>query len=105
MSAPPDKISELLHSMQSCISDVKVWATVNMLRLNDNNTELMLATSKRIKHLQNLLASITIALIPFKQYVKHLGFTLDSCFPMNEHLQLLKCAAFNFVFWNVLLDS
>ena len=23
MSAPPDKISELLHSMQSCISDVK----------------------------------------------------------------------------------
>ena len=28
MSAPPDKISELLHSMQSCISDVKAWATV-----------------------------------------------------------------------------
>ena len=23
MSAPPDRISELLHSMQSCISDVK----------------------------------------------------------------------------------
>ena len=26
MSAPPDRISELLHSMQSCISDVKAWA-------------------------------------------------------------------------------
>ena len=25
MSVPPDEISELLHSMQSCISDVKVW--------------------------------------------------------------------------------
>ena len=36
MSAPPDRISELLHSMQSCISDVKAWATVNMLRLNDS---------------------------------------------------------------------
>ena len=36
MPAPPDKISELLHSMQSCISDVKAWATANMLRLNDN---------------------------------------------------------------------
>ena len=24
MSAPPDKISELLHSVQSCIDDVKV---------------------------------------------------------------------------------
>ena len=41
MSAPPDKIYELLHSMQSCMSDVKAWATANMLKLNDTMTELM----------------------------------------------------------------
>ena len=51
MSAPPDRISELLHSMQSCISDVKAWATANMLKLNDSKTELMLVTSKRSNHL------------------------------------------------------
>ena len=45
MPAPPDRISELLHSMQSYICDVKAWATANMLRLNDNKTELMLVTS------------------------------------------------------------
>ena len=33
MSAPPDRISELLHSMQSCISDIKAWATANMPNL------------------------------------------------------------------------
>ena len=33
MSAPPDRISELLHTIQSCISDVKAWATANMLNL------------------------------------------------------------------------
>ena len=38
MSAPPDRISELLHSMQSCISDVKSLATANMLKLNDSKT-------------------------------------------------------------------
>ena len=38
MSAPPDRISELLHSMQSCISNVKVLATANMLKLNENKT-------------------------------------------------------------------
>ena len=38
MYAPTDVISELLHSMQSCISDVKAWATANMLKLNDNKT-------------------------------------------------------------------
>ena len=32
----PQIISELLHFMQSCISDVKAWATANMLKLNLN---------------------------------------------------------------------
>ena len=45
MSAPLDRISELLHSIQSCICDVKAWATANMLRLSDK-TELMLVISK-----------------------------------------------------------
>ena len=88
MSAPPDRISELLHSMQSCISDVKAWATANMLKLNDSKTELMLVTSKRSKHLHNLPTSITIgnAQIPFKQSVKNLGFTLDCHLTMNAHV-------------------
>ena len=45
MSAPPYRISELLQSMQSCIGDIKAWASANMLKLNDNKTELMLVTS------------------------------------------------------------
>ena len=88
MSAPPDRISELLHSIQSCISDVKAWATANMLKLNDNKTELMLVTSKRTKHLNSLPASITIgnAQDLFKQSVKNLGFTLDCHLTMNAHV-------------------
>ena len=87
MSAPQDRISELLHSMQSCISDVKAWATANMPKHNDNKTELMLVTSKRSKHLHNLPTSITIgnAQIPFKQSVKNLGITLDCLLTMNAH--------------------
>ena len=60
MSSPPDKIPELLHSMQSRISDAKACTTANMLKLNDNKTELMLVTSKRTKHLHSLPTSITI---------------------------------------------
>ena len=88
MSAPPDRISELLHSMQSCISDVKAWATANMLKLNDSKTELMLITSKRSKHLHNLPTSITMgnAQISFKQSVKNLSFTLDCHLTMNAHV-------------------
>ena len=88
MSAPPDRISELLQSMQSCISDVKASATANMLKLNDSKTELMLVTSKRSKHLHSLPTSITIgnAQISFKQSVKNIGFTLDCHLTMNAHV-------------------
>ena len=88
MSAPPDKISELLHSMLSCIIDVKAWATANMLKLNGNETELMKVTSKRTKHHLNLPTSFTIenAQITFKQSVKNMGLTLDSHLTMNAHV-------------------
>ena len=88
MSDPPDRISELLHSMQSCMSDVKAWASANMHKLNDNKTGLMLVTSKRTKHLQNLPTFITMGntQIPLRQSVKNLGFTLDCHHTMNAHV-------------------
>ena len=74
--------------MQSCIIDVKAWTTANMLKLNTNKTKLMLVTSKRTKHLNNLPTSITIgnAQILFKQSVKNLGFTSDCHLTMNAHV-------------------
>ena len=108
MSAPSDMISEILHSMQSCISDVKVWSTANMLKLNDNKTELMVVTSKRAKHLHNLPTSITVGngQIPFKQSVKKLGLTLDCYLALNEHVTILReHATLIGVVWHVFVDS
>ena len=61
--------------MQSCMCDVKAWATANMLKLNDNKTELMLVTSKRTTRLHSLPTSITIgnAQVPYKLSVKNLN--------------------------------
>ena len=80
MSARPDRISELLNSMQSCIGNVKAWATANMLKLNDNKTKLMLVTSKRTKHLHSLQ-------LHKLQSVKNFCFTLDCHLAMNAHVQ------------------
>ena len=105
MSDPPDRISELHHTIQSCIGDVKAWATANMLKLNDYKTELMLVTSKRNKHLHSLPTSITIgnAQIPFKKSVKNLGFTLDCHLTMNAHVS--NIATLNCVVWHLFVDS
>ena len=96
MSAPPDKISELLHSMQSCITDVKAWATAHMPKLNDSKTKLMLVISKRTKHLHNLPTSIAIgnAQISFKRSVKNLGFTSNCILTMNAHVTNIPRACY-----------
>ena len=52
MSAPPDKIFQLLHSMQSCISAFKASATANVLRLNDK-TDFMIVTLLLLARLIN----------------------------------------------------
>ena len=87
MSAPPDRISELLHSMQFCLCDVNVWATVNMLKRNNNKTELRLVTSNLTSHLNSLPTSITISVaqVPFSQSVRNFGFTLDCHLTVNAH--------------------
>ena len=108
MSAPPDRISELLHSMSSCISDVKAWATANMLKCNEDKTELMFVTSKRTKHLHSLPTSINIgnAQIPFKQSVNNLGFSLDCHHNMNAHVSnIARHATLNCVVWHLFVDS
>ena len=108
ISALPDGISELFHSMQSFMSDVKAWATANMLKLNDNKTELMLVTSKRTKHIHNLPTSITIgnAQILFKESVKNLCFTLDSHLATNAHVSnIARHATLNCVVWHLFVDS
>ena len=88
MFAPPDRISELLHSMQSCMSDVKALATANMLKLNDNKTKFMLVTSNRTMHLHNLPISLTIgnAQFPFQTVCEELGLTVDCHLTMNAHV-------------------
>ena len=109
MSAPPDRISELLHSMQSCISDVKARATANMHKLYDNKTELMLITSKRTKHLHSLPTSITMgnAQFPFKKSVKKLGFILDCHLTMNAHVSIIARTCYIELrrVWHIFFDS
>ena len=82
--------------MQSCIGDVKAWANVSMLKLNDNKTELMLVSCKRTKHLHNLPTSITIgnAQITFKQSVMNLGFALNCHHTMNAHVSNIARTCF-----------
>ena len=56
MSTSLYEISELLYAMQSCMSDGRTLETASMPKLNDNETKLMLVTSKEVRiSITNLL--------------------------------------------------
>ena len=88
-SAPPRYISDLLSAMQLCIGDIKSWMTTNMLKLNDEKTELMLVSSSRMSQLHSLPDSMTInnTTIPFSDSVKNLGVTFDCHLTMKNQVQ------------------
>ena len=87
-SAPPRYISDLLSAMQLCIGDIKSWMTTNMLKLNDEKTELMLVSSSRMSQLHSLPDSMTInnTTIPFSDSVKNLGVTFDRHLTMKNQV-------------------
>ena len=89
ITVPSTYISELFHSMQSCISDVKALATANMPRLNDNMEELVLVTKESHLHSIRTLITNGNSQIPFKHSVKNSGFAFDSHLSMNEHVSTI----------------
>ena len=44
------QLLEIIHSTQSCISDVKTWMTNNQLQLNNDKTEMILIATKTVLH-------------------------------------------------------
>ena len=74
MSAPPDGMSELLHSMQSCISDVKAWQLRTCLSL------MTTRQNSRLSPLKELSISITYLLQSLWEMLK---------FPSNSLWRIL----------------
>ena len=74
MPASPDRIYELLHSMQSCTNDVKVWVTANMLKLNDNRQNSCLSHPRELSISITYLLQSLLVMLKFhsKSLVKNL---------------------------------
>ena len=94
-------ITSALNQLSSCITAIKSWMTLNMLKLNDEKTEFTVITSP---HLSRLLPPISLSLggqmIHPSAKVRNLGVIFDSHMSMSQHIQSL-CTSLNFQLRNI----
>ena len=76
-----------LAGIQLCVSEIGEWMNQNMLKLNDDQTELIVFTSKYKHDLYNDL-SITIGdtVVDCSSQVKDLGVIFDRVLSLRQHV-------------------
>ena len=76
-----------LRRIQDCVADIKAWMTENLLKLNDDKTEILVVTSK---HLAGKLKDIRVKLgdidITPRDAIRNLGVIFDNTCSMEQHI-------------------
>ncbi|GFR70080.1 reverse transcriptase-like protein [Elysia marginata] len=81
-SCQPENISDLINTIEMCVSSVKTWMNEKKLVLNEDKTEILLAGSAKSKIDTNCLKIGTNS-INFSDNVKNLGILFDSELSMS----------------------
>ena len=76
-----------LARIELCVSEIREWMNQNMLKLNDDKTELIVFTSKYKHDLYNGL-SITIGgtVVDCSSQVRYLGVIFDRVLSLRQHV-------------------
>ncbi|PIK38386.1 putative RNA-directed DNA polymerase from mobile element jockey-like [Apostichopus japonicus] len=91
----PDAINPL-HILETCLEDVRKWMADNMLKLNDDKTDVIFfhsKHSKRTTHLPSLRMGNDV--IPPSSSVRNLGVLFDSYLSMENHINLISRSCYN----------
>ena len=87
-SDSPSEAFSLARTIESCVSDVKVWVVQNTLQLNDNKTEILLIGFAPGMDLPSSLC-VCYSDIPFSSAARNLGVIFDSQLALKEPVNKL----------------
>ena len=86
--------NEAVSSMQMAIGDIRAWYAANTLKMNDDETEMLVIGSKyrTIPKLPDLNVGSTV--ITPGEHVRNLGVIMDTKFTMEPHINKTMQIAF-----------
>ena len=83
-----EDVRSAINTLELSVSDVYSWMTANMLKMNDDKTEVILFAPKRVISQISDLISVTVheSVISPESEVKDLGVMLDSTLSMQRQI-------------------
>ena len=71
--------------IEKCLSDIKTWMLSNKLQMNEDKTEVLLVTPKRVAKSEPFSDTNGIC-VKFCHSLRNLGITLDSTLSLHQHV-------------------
>ena len=93
---PTDNFDATASTIESCVSEIKIWMNSNLLKLNDDKFEFIIFHPKH-RSLPRDELSISIQGMTFTSatHVKNLGVVQDSCLTMEKHVNAITKACYH----------
>ena len=81
------QLQDIIQSTQCCISDMKDWMKNNKLRLNEDKTDMIPISARKVLNNAPLPSEICLngPYIKLSQTVHNLGITLDQTLSFQQH--------------------
>ena len=98
----PSSINNIISQLENCIEDIRAWMKLNLLKLNDDKTEMLVITS-RPSTSQSLNISVKVGdqyINPSDEPPKNLGVIFDSTCSLKYHVANV-CRSINFNLYSI----
>lgn len=89
------KTAEVLSRVENCLTDVRRWMGNNMLKVNDEKTEVVLFASKhKARTLVSVKVEVGDVVVQSVPHVRNLGVMMDSSMLMEKHVNTVCKSAY-----------
>ena len=87
---------DISKRLEDCFTDISSWMCSNMLKLNEDNTEVMLFAPKhRVKDLQDCHLTFRGNVVTSSECAKILGVCFDKTLSMNQQVSSVSKSFFH----------
>jgi hypothetical protein len=95
-SSPSSK-QDTINRIENCVEDIRIWMADNLLKLNDDKTEVIVITSRQsISERQAITINVGgCDISPSEEPPKNLGVLFDSTCGLKHHINKL-CKSINY---------